>query len=95
MGALDNARWASDGRLVVANLTSETRDEFAVCSQLDSGACPMSFRIIAIDPDSMETEVLYSNQGPPMGGGTVGLVIDDELFIGSFAGDRILRVTLE
>ena len=30
-----------------------------------------------------------------MGAGTVGLVIGDELFIGSFAGDRILRVTLD
>ena len=26
LGGLDNARWASDGRLVVANLTSETQD---------------------------------------------------------------------
>ena len=95
LGALDNARWASDGRLVVANLTSDALDDFVVCTQLESGACPMSFRIVAIDPVSMETEELYSNQGPPMGGGTVGLVIDDELFIGSFAGDRILRVTLD
>ena len=95
LGGLDNARWSSDGRLVVANLTSETPDDLALCFQLTSGACPMSFRIVAIDPDSMEIEELYSNQGPPMGGGTIGLVIDDELFIGSFAGDRILRVDLE
>ena len=95
VGALDNARWASDGRLVVANLTSETPDEFAVCMRMESGACPMSFRIVAIDPDSMATEELYSNEGPPMGGGTVGLVVGDELFIGSFKGDRILRVTLD
>ena len=95
LGGLDNARWASDGRLVVANLTSETQDDLALCFRLENGACPMSFRIVAIDPDSMEMEELYSNHGPPMGGGTVGLVVDDELFIGSFAGDRILRVTLD
>lgn len=42
----------------------------------------------------METEEFYGNQGPPMAGGTVELFIDDELFIGSFAGDRILRERL-
>ena len=62
---------------------------------LTTGACPIGFSIVAIDPDTMETEELYANQGPPMGGGTVGLVIGKELFIGSFAGDRILRVALD
>ena len=95
LGALDNLRWASDGRLAVANFTSDALEDFSLCVQLESGACPMPFRIVAIDPESMETEELYSNEGPPMGAGTVGLVIDDELFIGSFAGDRLLRVTLD
>jgi hypothetical protein len=40
---LDNARWASDGRLIVASISNE----------------------------------------------------DDELFVGSFSGDRVLRVALE
>ena len=39
---------------------------------------------------AMESELLYQNEGPPMGGGTVGLLIDDVLFVGSFSGDRIL-----
>jgi hypothetical protein len=30
-----------------------------------------------------------------MGAGTVGLRVGDELFIGSFAGDRVLRVALK
>ena len=30
----------------------------------------------------------------PMGAGTVGLRVGDDLFIGSFHGDRILRVDL-
>ena len=94
LGALDNLRWASDGRLAVANFTSDALEDFSLCVQLESGACPMPFRIVAIDPESMEIEELYGNEGPPMGAGTVGLVIGDELFIGSFAGDRILRVTL-
>jgi hypothetical protein len=42
----------------------------------------------------METSVLFDSEGYPMGGGTVGLRVGDDLFIGSFGGDRILRVDL-
>ena len=71
-------------------------DDFSICQPLEGAACPLGFRIVAIDPATMATEVLYENPGgPPMGGGTVGLRVGDELFVGSFAGDRILRVSLE
>jgi len=92
---LDNARWAPDGRLVVASVLSLDSDAFELCSALTEGACPIEFQIVAIDPITMVQEVLYRNEGPPMGGGTVGLVVGDELFIGSFAGDRLLRVSLD
>ena len=95
LGGLDNARWAPDGRLLVASLEGEGRDELAFCFNLESGACPIRFRIVAVDPESLEIEELYGNQGAPMGGGTIGLVVGRELFVGSFAGDRILRVTLD
>jgi hypothetical protein len=91
----DNARWAPDGRLLVASLLPDDSIDFTACTDLESGACPLGFQIVAIDPDSMETEVLYQNQGPPMGAGTIGLQVGNELFIGSFAGDRILRVSLD
>ena len=96
LGALDNARWAPDGRLVVAVIGGgDSSGTVAFCMTLESGACPLEFGIVAIDIESMETEELYHNEGPPMGGGTVGLVIGTELFVGSFAGDRILRVALD
>ena len=40
-------------------------------------------------------ETLYASDGAPMGAGTVGLRVGDELFIGSYHGDRILRVNLK
>jgi len=95
VAGLDNARWAPDGRLVVASVPGESNEDFSICMDLKEGACPIEFQIVAIDPETMETEVLYRNGGPPMGGGTVGLVIGDELFVGSFAGDRILRIALD
>ena len=96
LGALDNARWAPDGRLVVAVIGGgDSSGTLAFCMTLESGACPLEFGIVAIDVVSMETEELYHNEGPPMGGSTVGLVIGTELFVGSFAADRILRVALD
>jgi hypothetical protein len=90
----DNARWAPDGRLLIASLMPKPTDDFSSCENLEAGFCPLAFQIVALDPDSMQTEVLYANEGPPMGGGTIGLQIGHELFIGSFGGDRILRVAL-
>ena len=91
--ALDNAAWGSDGKLYVAVLTAPML-EIQACGALEAGACPASFEIAAVDPQTLAHEVVYRGGGAPMGGGTVGLRVGDELFIGSFAGDRVLRVTL-
>lgn len=92
----DNARWAPDGRILIASLSRDlTVQDFAACVSIEQGACGMPFKIVALDPDSMTiVETLYANEGAPMGAGTVGLRVGDELFIGSMHGDRILRVNL-
>ena len=92
----DNARWAPDGRILIASLPRDiTAQDFAACLSIEQRACGIAFKIVALDPDSMTiVETLYANEGPPMGTGTVGLRIGDELFIGSVQGDRILRVNL-
>ena len=89
----DNSTWAPDGRLLVASSRAETAD-YEICMDLESGSCPLAFAIVAVDPETMAVEELYSNQGSPMGAGTVGLQVGDELLVGTFAGDRILRVSL-
>ena len=95
LGSLDNSTWAPDGKLLVALLLAADEESFSVCNELEGGPCPIPFQIVAVDPESMETTVRFDSQGSPMGAGTVGLQVGDELFIGSFAGDRILRVDLE
>ena len=89
----DNSSWAPDGRLLVASFTGPLWETFS-CAELERGACPVEFEIVAVDPETLATETLYRGGGAPMGAGTVGLRVGDELFIGSFAGDRILRVAL-
>lgn len=92
----DNARFGTDGSLLVASLIGAGNDDFGSCTDLPHGSpCPLEFQIVQVDPESMETKVLYRNGGPPMGGGTVGLKVGNEILIGSFGGDRIVRVTLD
>jgi hypothetical protein len=87
----DNVTWASDGRLLVASHIGGFRDQMA-CMNLERGACPMAFQIVAVDPETMATEVLFANEGAPMGAGTVAIEVGGQLVVGSFAGDRIIRV---
>ncbi len=89
----DNSSWGPDGRLWVASLTAPAL-EIQACNELERGACPASFEIVAVDPKSFSTERIYASDGVTMGAGTVGLPLGGELFVGSFAGDRILRVAL-
>lgn len=91
----DNVTWSPDGRLLVASLAGFNHADFISCETLKQGACGIPFEIIAVDPETMTTiGPVYSTDGYPMGAGTVGLQIGEELFIGSFKGDRILRVDL-
>ncbi len=93
----DNARWAPDGRILIASLARDlTGEDIEACMSIERGACSIPFKIVVLDPDSMTiVETLYATDGAPMGAGTVGLRVGDELFIGSFHGDRILRVNLK
>jgi len=91
----DNVTWSPDAEsLLVASLGSGDLRDFAACEDLEAGACPIPFQIVEVDAETMATSVLFDSRGSPMGGGTVGLRVGDDLFIGSFKGDRILRVDL-
>jgi hypothetical protein len=91
----DNLTWASDGRLRVASLRGAMR-ELLSCNGIEHGSCPMPFAIVALDPNTMTSETVYEGgPGTPSGAGTVGLEVGDELLVGTFAGDRIVRVALQ
>lgn len=86
----DNSTWAEDGRLLVASHDDDLL-EFGACGDLEAGACGFRFRILALDPETLETEVLLEHRGAPMGGVTVAREVNGHLWLGTFAGDRIAR----
>ncbi|MEM7734593.1 MAG: hypothetical protein AAF267_02280 [Deinococcota bacterium] len=91
---LDNSSWTRDGHLLVAGARASAL-EIMPCTNLESGSCPAAFVILSIDPKTLESSVVYeSDADTPIGAGTVGLrVADGSLLIGSFVGDRIVRIT--
>lgn len=89
----DNVLWSPDGSLLVASHNAPIREVLA-CGELQRGACPFHYAIVSLDPETLAPTTLYENAGPPMGAGTAALRVGDELIVGSFAGDRIVRVKL-
>ena len=88
----DNVSWG-DGRLLVASIRAAPQD-ITACDGLTGGACPIPFAIMALDPETLAQRELYAGAGAPMGAGTAAVEVGGELVIGSFAGDRVLRVRL-
>lgn len=89
----DNSSWAPDGSLLVASHTGEDLSDPA-CESSDSPYCPMSFQIVALNPDNLQGEAIFQHGGAPMGAGTIAVAVDGALYIGSFIGDRLMRAEL-
>lgn len=85
--ASDNLSWAKDGCLVVTGVTNLPDN----CVTRE-GICRAAFEVRAIAPDTLESEVIFRSDGTPMGGGTVAVFQGDYMYVGSFMGDRLLRV---
>jgi hypothetical protein len=88
----DNLSWGEGGTLLVTGQKGAITN-IPQCSQLDSGTCPLPFSVVRVQPDDLSLEVAFDHDPPRLGGaGTVALEHDGALWIGTFAGDRILRV---
>lgn len=89
----DNVTWSRDGRLLVASHPGSFLDTLA-CAGIESGSCVRPFRIVAVHPETGNSEVLIDSDGKPMGAATVALQVGDDVWLGSFIGDRIARAPL-
>jgi hypothetical protein len=89
----DNSAWGSDGRLWVATHTDNMANVMP-CFQQPYQACGLAFEIVAIDPENMQDyEVVYAGKGAPMGGVTIAVPQAGRVYMGSFAGDRMISVS--
>lgn len=87
----DNLQWDGQGKLLIASQQLRFGDIFN-CAGLTQGACASPFKIVELEPETMSLNVLIEQEGAPMGNGTVAQRLGDRVYIGSYVGDRILRV---
>ncbi len=87
----DNLTWASDGRLLAAGVNDTLSETLSCGAGVVGGGCGAAFEVVAVDPESMRGELVLAHRGAPMGGVSVALEVGDDLYLGSFTGDRIAR----
>jgi hypothetical protein len=91
----DNVHMGSDGRLITAGMINNepacggfpSPEEFDI---EEMAACPRGFVAAAIDPATMQATVLAQGQRhADFSNATMALPAGDEVWIGTFSGDRI------
>ena len=97
----DNLHMDSAGRLVTAGLVIED----PVCGRalgpeefdLDKFAtCPRPFVVLAVDPQTMASTKLLENPAiDQFSNVTMGLQVGDDMWVGTFAGDRVAYRSLK
>jgi hypothetical protein len=88
----DNMSWAPDGKLLV---TGQVASALAIlrCGTLERGTCALPFSVVAIDPATLEIDLVFEHDGATaMGAATSAVQYGTDLYLGTFAGDRIARL---
>lgn len=92
---VDNLRWAPDGKLMVAGQNAPAQQVFS-CFDSPAVRCTQPWRILKWDTGTMQLQQVASDNGDlGFGDATVGLQVGNEVFVGTFRGDRIAYFSLK
>lgn len=90
---LDNIRWDQSGQLMAVSMTSNLLESIRC---LEVGAtinCGGQYQVVRLNPTDLSSEVVYHHDGgQPLGAATVAQQVGDHLYIGSYSGNRLVRV---
>ncbi len=85
----DNLRWGADGQLIVTGQDVPAKDVFA-CFESKAVRCTQAWRIDRWDTAAMTVKPVASEMGnSEFGDATVALQVGDQMFVGTFRGERI------
>ena len=90
----DNSNWSQDGKLLVASHKASIFEVGDSREQSNDEPSLLPFSIVEVDPDTLETRELVFREGLPMGAGTAAVDAGSALYIGSYVGDRIIKIPL-
>ena len=88
----DNSNWDVErpGKILVASHEFNFMD-MTSCMTSGSANCSVEFEIIELDTQTLQKTTLLRADGAFFGGGTAAVRVGDDLYIGSFAGTRLLK----
>lgn len=90
----DNLSWSSRGKLLVASQHASTLQLLKSLKQEGNAPSLLPFSIYEVDPDTLEKRLLLRREGQPMGAGTVAVEVAGNLYIGSYVGDRMIKMAM-
>ena len=97
----DNLHRGRDGKLITAGLVlnDPVCGDVPMSLEFDLGvfaSCPRPFQVLVIDPQTMQTSILASSPTQERFSNiTMALEVGNELWLGTFAGDRIAYRAIE
>jgi hypothetical protein len=91
----DNLSWNPRGKLYVASQHASLFKLFKSLSTTTAAPSLLPFSIYEVDPQTMQKKLVLERDGKPMGAGTVAVEVDGYLYIGSYLGDRMIKVAVE
>ncbi|WP_187276505.1 SMP-30/gluconolactonase/LRE family protein [Parahaliea maris] len=91
----DNASWSPDGKLLVASQFGSLLALFDSLSLPPGTPSLLPYAVMEVDPETLAKRELFWHEGAPMGAGTVAVQVEDAVYVGSYVGDRLVRVPLK
>jgi len=80
----DNLRWSDEGTLYTVG------GNFVPPEECSSPPCATGWSVIEIDPDTLQaTRVVGADQDAALQGASTALPVGDEIWVGTFSGDRV------
>lgn len=85
----DNLRWGSDGNLYAAGF-SGTSEEIDLC--IKTGRCALMSKVVSVDPQTFQIfgVLTISPIGDDFGAATIGVLVNNRLWLGSFHGNNVV-----
>jgi hypothetical protein len=86
----DNLTWNAKEQILAAGIKGVQGD----CPAGSAEPCIQEFEVAVIDPGKMQAKTVYDSHGKGalISGTSVALQLKDSIFVGSFQGNRILRL---
>lgn len=86
----DNLSWTRDGRLLVTGQIGPI-GELLACGSTEEGVCALPFSVYLVEPTTLDAKLVLEHAATAHGAASVALEVGDEIFIGTYDGDRISR----